>query len=145
MLIVLVLGMKGCGHFQQVGFGLGFGVLWHNFTFLKLLVRSSAPTLESFAERTDNYIKLAFGKATEDTGQLTYKVEDATLGRYACNAGTSKCDVTGLRPGTKYTLKVKACISADQTRCGDPSNPLDVFTLPGGGFDCHVFHSLHAF
>ncbi len=118
-------------------------MLCHNFTFLKLFVRSSAPKLQSFAERTDTYIKLAFGKATEDTGQLTYKVEGATGGRYACNAGTSKCDVTGLRPGTKYTLKVKACISADKTRCGDPSNALDVFTLPGGEFDCLVVYSCH--
>ncbi len=106
-------------------------------------MRSSAPTLESFAERTDNYIKLAFGKAMEDTGQLTYKVEGATEGRYACNAGTSKCDVTGLRPGTKYLLKVRACISADQTKCGDSSNALGVFTLPGGEFDCHVVYSCH--
>ncbi len=103
-----------------------------------------APNLESFTDRTDTYIKLAFGKAEGDTGQLTYKVEGATGGRYECNAGTSKCDVTGLRPGTRYTLSVKACITVDQTKCGDPSNPLDVFTLPGGEFDCHVVYSLHA-
>ncbi len=105
---------------------------------------SLAPTLESFTERTDTYIKLAFGKAEGDTGQLTYKVEGATGGRYQCNAGTSKCDVSGLNPGTKYILKVKACISADQSKCGDPSDPLNVFTLPGGEFDCHVVYSLHA-
>ncbi len=144
MLIVLVLAQKGCGHFQQVSVGLGLGVLWHNFTFLKLFVCSSAPKLELFAERTDTYIKLAFGNAMEDTGQLTYKVEGAIGGRYVCNADTSKCDVTGLRPGTKYSLKVKACISAYQSKCGDSSNALGVFTLPGGEFEFHVVYSVHA-
>ncbi len=109
-----------------------------------MFVCSSAPKLESFAERTDTYIKLAFGKTIEDTGQLTYNAENATGGIYECNAGTSKCDVTGLRPGTKHTLKVKACISADQSKCGGSSNALDLFTLPGSEFDCHVVYSFNA-
>ncbi len=106
----------------------------YNFNRFSLL---SAPTLHSFVERTDTYIQLTFDKVKEDTGQLIYKLEGAKGGTFVCSVGNQKCRVYGLSPGTKYALRLRACIPFDDKRCGEPSNALDISTLPGGKFDCY--------
>ncbi len=92
--------------------------------------------------RTSTYVKLAFGKINEDTGQLVYKVEGTHGGTFVCTVSNQKCDVNGLSPGKQYSLSVKACIKADETKCGMPSQQLTVYTLPNGELVYYIAHAL---
>ncbi len=125
------MNTKWCGHFREVIIYCNYNPE-SKFSILNCLFYLSAPTPGSLVERTSTYIKLAFSKVPEDVGQLTYKVEGSLGGTHSCSVALETCEIFGLSPGRRYNLSMVACITVDQTRCGEASQPLTVSTLPNG-------------
>ncbi len=85
-------------------------------------------------QATTTTIKASFTKVPEDKNQLTYQLQAKdTAGatkKGTCVIDTGICTVSGLTPGRKYVLTVKACISQDTSICGASSDATNSYTIP---------------
>ncbi len=105
----------------------------HQLTLLnQLLIEPFAPDFKN--EATTTAVTASFATVQEEKGQLTYQMQAKdTAGIIKigqCVIASKICTVSGLTPGRKYLVSVKACITEDTSICGELSAETTSCTIP---------------
>ncbi len=105
----------------------------HSLTLsFRFLIEPPKPTFSN--EATTTTVTASFTKVQEEKNQLTYQLQARDTANVVhtgtCAIVTRKCIVSGLTPGRKYLLSVKACISEDTSICGEHSAETISYTIP---------------
>ncbi len=68
-------------------------------------------------------------------GHLEYTLKTNDTLFSICDPSAKTCSVTGLEPGTQYTVSIRACIIGEPKMCGDESPHRLVYTFARGSFE----------
>ncbi len=93
------------------------------------------PIAPSLNARTDSSITVSVSKPGGNEQDLIYKFTvtgDGVTGSTEQSCTGTTCTASGLKPGRPYRISVRACIKAQQARCGDFSPAATISTVPQG-------------
>ncbi len=100
--------------------------------FNQLIIEPPAPDFKN--EATTTTVTASFATVQKEKGQLTYQMQAkdtaGVIKSGQCVIATKICTVSGLTPGRKYILSVKACISTAISICGELSDEAISYTIP---------------